>query len=400
MGPRPNAGVISIPADSQTIEVARLPPSKSHLIRWLLLASQGEGQVEIRGVSGAAEDACAMRDALIQLGVQIDIEDGMWTVHGVGANGFQRPSCELNMHNSGTALRLLGVAIARIGESIAIDGDHTLAARIDRGFWESLGLDVEFDSERTLPMKIKGPMNRNSISLNCQKTSQHLSAIVLSMPSRENGLELAIDGAIVSRRHAQLSFDLAAKCGSLNQLDDELLKPWKCLPPGRVQIPPDASHVAFWKLYEMIHGSTLVIPDVRPEDSIGAEILFDLDLNQYQTVDLRHANDLITPLAAAMAIGGGGVILGASHAQYKESNRIECTAELLSKFSIDVERTEDGLNIVGGQQIIAPESIVPTFGDHRMQMTAVIMATKVGADIEGANLHEVSFPQFIDAIQP
>ncbi len=102
-----------------------------------------------------------MRDALIQLGVQIDIEDDMWTVHGVGANGFQRPSCELNMHNSGTALRLLGVAIARIGESIAIDGDHTLAARIDRGFWESLGLDVEFDSERTLPMKIKGPMNRN-----------------------------------------------------------------------------------------------------------------------------------------------------------------------------------------------------------------------------------------------
>ena len=186
-----------------------------------------------------------MRDALIQLGVQIDIEDGMWTVHGVGANGFQRPSCELNMHNSGTALRLLGVAIARIGESIAIDGDHTLAARIDRGFWESLGLDVEFDSERTLPMKIKGPMNSNSISLNCQKTSQHLSAIVLSMPSRENGLELSIDGAIVSRRHAQLSFDLAAKCGSLNQLDDELLKPWKCLPPGRVHIPPDASHVAF-----------------------------------------------------------------------------------------------------------------------------------------------------------
>lgn len=341
-----------------------------------------------------------MRDALIQLGVQIDIEDDIWTVYGVGANGFKRPSCVLNMHNSGTALRLLGVAIARVGESITIDGDSTLAARIDRDFWESLGLDVEFDSERTLPMKIKGPMNRNSLSLNCQKTSQHLSAIVLSMPSREDDIQLTIDGFIVSRRHAKLSFDLAKECGSLNRLDDGLLKPWKCQPPNQIEIPPDASHVAFWKLYEMIHGSTLAIPDVRSEDSIGAELLFDLDLNQYQTVDLSHANDLITPLAAAMAIGGGGTIVGASHAQYKESNRIECTAELLSRFSIDVERTEDGLNIVGGQQVTAPESIVPTFGDHRMQMTAVIMATKVGADIEGANLHEVSFPQFIDAIQP
>ena len=143
----------------------------------------------------------------------------------------------------------------------------------------------------------------------------------------------------------------------------------------------------------------------EPEESglwlkIGAEILLNLDLSQNQTVDLNHANDLITPLAAAMAVGGGGVIMGASHAQYKESDRIECTVELLSKFSIDVERTEDGLRISGGQQLAAPQSIVPTFGDHRMQMTAVTLATKVGADIEGANLHEVSFPQFIDVIQP
>ena len=122
-----------------------------------------------------------MRDALIQLGVQIDIEDDMWTVHGVGANGFKRPSCALNMHNSGTALRLLGFAISRVGESITIDGDSTLAARIDSDFWGSLDLNVEFDSERTLPMKITGPINRNSLPLNCRKTSQHLSAILLSM---------------------------------------------------------------------------------------------------------------------------------------------------------------------------------------------------------------------------
>ncbi len=400
MDPRPEAGVVSIPVKSKTIEVARLPPSKSHLIRWLLLASQGDAQVEIRGVSGAAKDACAMRDALIQLGVQIDIEDDIWRVHGVGPNGFNTPSCALNMQNSGTGLRFIGVAIARIGEWVSIDGDSTLETRINRSFWESLGLDVEFDSERNLPMKIKGPMNRDLLPLDCQQTSQYLSAVLLSMPSREKDLRLAIEGGIVSRRHAQLSFDLASKCGSPNSLEKQVLKPWKCKPPNQVEIPPDASHVAFWKLYEIIHDSTLLLPDVQPEDSIGAEILLNLDLNHFQTVDLNNANDLITPLAAAMAIGGGGVIVGARHAQYKESNRIECTVELLSKFSIDVERTEDGLKIPGGQRVLAPESIVPTFGDHRMQMTAVILATKVGAEIEGANLHEVSFPQFIDVIQP
>ena len=234
MGPRPEAGVISIPADSKTIEVVRLPPSKSHLIRWLLLASQGEGQVEIRGVTGAARDACAMRDALIQLGVKIDIEDDVWIVHGVGPNGYKSTSDVLDMQNSGTALRFIGVASTRIGEWISIDGDSTLEARIDRSFWKSLGLNIEFDSVKTLPMRIKGPMNFDSLPLDCQKTSQYLSSILLSMPSREKNLELAIEGAIVSQRHAQLSFDLAAICGSPNKIEERVLAPWKCNPPNQV----------------------------------------------------------------------------------------------------------------------------------------------------------------------
>ena len=394
-------GVISIPANSPLVEKGGLPPSKSHLIRWLLLASQGQDQVEIQGVSGAANDACAMRDALIEMGVQIDIHDDSWIVHGVGSDGFKHPAGKLNLHNSGTSLRLLSIAATRVGEWITIDGDSTLDARIDRDFWRSLGIDVTFDcAERNLPMKIKGPLNRNELTLNCENTSQHLSAIVLSMPAMNNPLKLTIEGDIVSRRHAQLSFDLAVKCGSPNTIENPLLQPWECKPPSHIEIPPDASHIAFWKLYEMIHDTTVQLSEVEPSDSIGAEVLIGLNLEQYQTINLRDANDLITPLAAAMAVGGGGVICGASHARHKESNRIERTVEMLAHFSIHVERTSDGLSIVGKQHLSQPTSPVPTFGDHRMQMTAVVLATKVGANIEGAGLHEVSFPEFINLIHP
>lgn len=401
MGPLLGDGIISIPTDSQVVKKGGLPPSKSHLIRWLLLASQGESPVDIHGVSGAANDACSMRDALVQLGVQIDISDDVWTVHGVGSNGYKTPNCDLNLHNSGTALRLLTMAATRIGEWITIDGDSTLEPRIDRIFWDSLGIELDFQSEhQNLPMKIKGPMVRNSLSLNCQKTSQHLSALILSMPARKEWLELTIEGGIVSRRHAQLSFQLASECGSSNAIGDTRLEPWECKPPNRVEIPPDASHISFWKLYEMIHDTIIELPKVPAKDSIGAEILFDLDLKRSQTVDLSEANDLITPLAATMAIGGGGSIIGAAHAQYKESDRITRTAEMLSQFSIDVEQTTDGLKIKGGQRLIKPKSTVLTYGDHRLQMTAVVLATKVGAEIEGAKLHEVSFPGFLDLIQP
>ena len=80
-----------VKATDNTALYAGLPPSKSHLIRWLLMASQGEKTVKITGVEGAAQDACAMRDALIQLGVQIDVEENSWTVHGVGPEGFSTP---------------------------------------------------------------------------------------------------------------------------------------------------------------------------------------------------------------------------------------------------------------------------------------------------------------------
>ena len=185
-----------------------------------------------------------------------------------------------------------------------------------------------------------------------------------------------------------------------NTIENSRLEPWECKPPNRVEIPPDASHISFWKLYETIHDTIIQLPKVPAKDSIGAEILFDLNLNQFQKIDLSEANDLITPLAAAMAIGGGGIIVGASHAQFKESNRITRTVEMLSQFSIDVEPTPDGLKINGGQRLIPPQSTVLTFGDHRMQMTAIILASKVGAEIKGDKLHEVSFPRFIDFIQP
>ncbi|MEE2759678.1 MAG: hypothetical protein VYA86_06850 [Candidatus Thermoplasmatota archaeon] len=393
--------VLEIEPTKEPIHSVGLPPSKSHLIRWLLMAAQSEEVVEISGVDGAALDAFSMKDALKNLGVRIDEKRDYWTVYGVGVNGFSSPPTTLNLHNSGTAFRLLAFACLRIGEYVEISGDSTLERRIDRDFWTGLGVKVEFSSDKqNLPLQIQGPFCKNNITLDGSKTSQHLSAILLSMPSRDYPLNLTIDGDIVSQRHAELSFDIASLCGSVNRFGNHHLEPWKCVPPNRVEIPMDASHISFWKLYEIVHGTSVNIPYVSPDDSIGSEILNGLDLHKKQIVDLSRANDLITPLAASMALGGGGVIFGAGHARHKESNRIEQTAKMLSAFSIQVKCTSDGLEIMGGQVLCRPKELVQTFGDHRMQMTATILATKVGARIEGAELHRVSFPKFLDYIQP
>ena len=94
--------------------------------------------------------------------------------------------------------------------------------------------------------------------------------------------------------------------------------------------------------------------------------------------EIRDSNDLISPMAAWLALGDGGRITGASHAAYKESNRITKTVELLSKFGIKSTAETDGITIPGGQIPKFPEGVVETHDDHRLQMTAILLASISG----------------------
>lgn len=397
--------------DVQAIEVVpwtqsknvewNLPSSKSHLIRWLLMTSQGpESQTfKIDGIKHPGEDVMAMRHALSKLGVEIIDSNDSWIVKGIGADGFKNPNEVIDCANSGTTMRLLTVAVARLGEPIILDGDASLRNRGHSEYWQELskiGIDVQSNNEnQSLPIVVTGPAVSGEISLDVSKTSQHLSALLLSMPALDGTISVEKVGDLVSRRHAQLSFEIAKRCGSSNAIDESALRYFDCLPPAEIEIPPDASHVAFAKLFEIVHGVTTTLPEIDSKDCIGSEVLFELDLSVYNDVDLRDANDLISPLSAAMAIGGGGRIYGASHAQYKESPRISSTVKLLTAFGLKATMHEEGLEISGGQKPSPPSQLVSTYDDHRMQMTAVILATKTGGIIDGSKLHLVSDPEFL-----
>ena len=96
----------------------------------------------------------------------------------------------------------------------------------------------------------------------------------------------------------------------------------------------------------------------KAEDAIGHEILHEKakalgikwdnsTLSKIETegpveLDLRDANDLLPPLAAVLAFNQGGVLKGAAHAAYKESNRLNRTAEILHQFGMKAEVTTDG----------------------------------------------------------
>ena len=190
--------------------------------------------------------------------------------------------------------------------------------------------------------------------------------------------EITTKGDAVSRNHSELTWDLCKRTGA-----EIPGKPWIVSCPD-VIIPPDASMMAFAKLANL---GVENAPD--SSDSIGHFL---------DSTELRDSNDLITPMAAWLALGEGGTITGAKHAAYKESNRITRTADLLSQFSINSTINSDGLSIPGGQQPKKPDGIVETYDDHRIQMTAILLASICGGLVEGSDLHKVAWPSYLDQL--
>ncbi|MDP6742745.1 MAG: hypothetical protein QF544_06770 [Candidatus Thalassarchaeaceae archaeon] len=400
-------GSLTISASSATPIEWALAPSKSHMIRWLLLAAQGNKPVTLKFTGSPGEDVMSMVRCLRQLNVEIETGEQEWIVNGVGPKGFKRPISILHCGNSATTLRLLTIAAARLDCPVMLDGDRTLRKRHSETLLhilEYLGAEVSHGTGlEALPYLVHGPLKPGEVTIDVKRSSQPLSALLLSMPALDGPIRVNLAGDGVSRRHAQLSFELAHKTGSENEIDWRphiILKPWVVECPEVVEIPSDRSLESFAMLYSTVHNVDINISNLPSnEDSLGAEILESLKSQEGPLdIDLRDANDLLPPLTAILALGSGGKISGATHARHKESNRIEKTVELLANFGIQAVASEDGISVEGGQTPVSPEDVVETHADHRLWMTAACLASKVGATLTHPNCFAVSDPDFLSRI--
>lgn len=413
-----------------------LPPSKSHAIRWLALAAQSNQFITFHNMKYAGEDVCSMRRCLIQMGVAItdlnakgerlpnltnvDLnphpESVSWQVQGRGPNGLKPPISVLHAGNSGTALRLLMALCARFDVPIMLDGDASLRSRDYSGMIDTLNqFQVQSshgEGAEMLPLLVQGPWKcPEGLKINANKSSQPTSAWLIASPALPSDLHLSLEGDAVSRRHASLTREMCESLGC-SSVSGGSLNPWEpVFSQTELHVPPDCSMLAFAMLASKVVGAPVDV-EVLPgdEDSLGHEVLMhrakDLGINLDNSTissmdgdapssyDLRDANDLITPLSALLALSSGGEITGAAHAAYKETNRLKHTRTLLAAFGLKATSIEGGLSIPGGQSLTPPKELVETYHDHRMQMTAIVLAMgcKQKVVIEGANLHAVADP--------
>ena len=378
----------------------RLPPSKSHMIRELMLASKSMKNTDIIFNGTPGEDIISMSNCLELMGVEIIKEERKWIVKPP-KNGLIAPKEQIDCGNSGTVAKIMSVIAATFDSEIIVDGDSSLRNRSNielANFLRELGCEV---SGNGFPCRIKGPIKiQKKLDIDVSRSSQPITSLILSSSDFKEEIDISLLGEKVSRGYLELTINLARKWGFEGRLENNniRLSNWDVKSPGTVIIPSEISLYPMAILLDKLHQDLQIKVKKNDPDNLLSSTLEDLEKTNLEILNLVNASDIITPAAALMAISNGGEIIGAEHTKGKESDRIIKTCELLNAFSINCEPKKDGIKLYGKELPKRPEVEIKTHMDHRLAMTAVILATYCGAEIDNTEIIKVTHPEFMNLI--
>jgi 3-phosphoshikimate 1-carboxyvinyltransferase len=403
-----------------------VPGDKSMSHRSVIFASIAEGDTEISGFL-EGEDTLATVAAFRHMGVNIEgPRNGRLTITGVGLRGLAAPAKDLDLGNSGTAMRLLPGVLAGQNFDCTLRGDASLTSRPMARIitpLTSMGARIEAGEGNSPPLAIYGRgAALTAIEYPMPVASAQVKSCLLLAGLYADGVTRIHEPA-PSRDHTER---MLAAFGHGVQRTGEVLgiEGAVALTATCVEIPGDISSAAFFLVGASIApGSDLRIEgvgmnptrtgvvdilramgakiDVENERSAGGEPLADVRVRGAPLHGIEIPPSLV-PLAidefpallvAAACARGETLLRGARELRVKESDRIAAMAAGLSALGVDTEVHDDGMRIRGGS---LGGGRVESLGDHRIAMAfsmAGLRATQPLAVADCANV-ATSFPGF------
>ena len=398
-----------------------MPGSKSHTIRALVIATLAKGTSIIKSPLVSA-DTLSSLSAASALGAWIKRgDDSVWTISGTGGN-LLPPAGTINMGNSGTGIKLFAAMASLSPHKIAFDGDDSLRSRPMNPLLEALALlGVKSLSAEggKCPFHVQGPMQGGQTLVE-GKSSQYLSALLLSAPLAPNDSVIIVDQlnevpyvdiTLDWLRRQQIEFRRTPDYSRFEIPGKQTFKPFS------VQIPGDFSSACFPMVAAAVTGGALTLDNLDFKDAQGDQKVIDY-LEQMGAkitrtengiqlkagtklkaveLDLNDTPDALPILCVAAACAQGrSVFKNVAQARIKETDRIHCMKVELEKMGIQVEEFEDGLAVTGGK---LHGAAVDSHLDHRIAMSLAVAGLAVEDPkettvIDGAECIAVTYPGF------
>jgi 3-phosphoshikimate 1-carboxyvinyltransferase len=404
--------------------VISVPGSKSVANRALVCAMLSKDASRILGVP-SGDDARVVLDvirdsgrSITNLGNEVIIgETSTLTFPGI-----------VDAVLAGTSSRFLTAVAALFDSTAIIDGEAALRGRPMSDLHDaltSLGAEVLHLGEvGHLPVSVsRGSLAGGDIRIAGNVSSQFISALMLIGPMLSEGLNIHVDGPLISRSYVEMTADVMRSFGASVRIDESTIFVSAGAYKGReYPIEPDYSSAAFplaavavrdgrvviqGLATASLQGDSEIVPILRMMgmtcEVSGADVSVTRHANQQVlplTMDMSNCSDLVPAVAVACCMASGeSVLSGIGFIRNKESDRLGDLAKELNRAGAKVTVEQDGLRIVGPCTWTAV--VFDSHHDHRMAMALSLLSLcSSGIQIADPEVVTKSWPTFFADMVP
>jgi 3-phosphoshikimate 1-carboxyvinyltransferase len=423
------------------------PADKSISHRAALVGAMCDEPLTVRNFLDAADTRSTLR-AVLSLGAGVDERPGELVIRGVGLHGaFEPTGGTLDVGNAGTLMRLLpGWLAGQASGRWTLDGDASIRRRPVARVVEplrSMGARLEAVDGRLPPLTVTGGAPLRGVDHHLATPSAQVKSCLIFAGLLAAG-ETQITEPTASRDHTERMLARAQAPIEREGLSVRV-RPTDELELDEVIVPGDPSSAAFLAAAAcVIPGSRITLRGVglnwtragflRIAERMGAVIVGELEAppeagrgsaegsaasdGPPPAVDAEPAGDIdvsAAPLEATVVeadevplavdeltlvallgcfADGETVVRGAEELRIKESDRIAGVVDGLAGLGADIEATDGGFAVRGGDGLRGGS--FDSRGDHRLAMLGAVagLASREGVEVEGMEAAEISYPSF------
>ena len=395
--------------DNVTIEISG---SKSISNRLLILSHLFENTIMIENLSNS-QDTQLLQEALSSDAEIIDI------------------------HHAGTAMRFLTSYFSlQEGRSTVLTGSERMKERPIGSLVDALrhlGADITYvEKEGFPPLKIIGKrLDKSSVSIPANISSQFISSLLLVGSKLENGLEIHLEGKITSRPYLEMTLKILRSIGLGTQWEGQIIKIFpniqseknsqiiKCITES------DWSSASYYYSLAAIGRKSINLKSFRPYSLQGDSDLKEIYWNFFgvntisqgseSKISLLPESSFIFPekiylnmndcpdIAQTLCVTATALqipfeITGLETLKVKETDRLVALKNELFKIGCISEITDDSIFSL---KFFEPNSqiSIETYNDHRMAMSFAPFCLIKELTIENKDVVEKSYPQFWEDLE-
>lgn len=386
---------------SKTSGEVSAPPSKSFAHRYLIGSVLSCGKCVIKNIADS-DDISATLSCIEQLGGSVTKDGNIVTV--IPTNEKQIENAVFDCKESGSTLRFfIPVVLATGAKNCTFLGSERLLARGIKEYeklFENSDVKIKSDEKS---IEVNGTLSAGNYEISGEVSSQYTTGMLFALSVLDGKSTLKITGNAESRAYVDMTIKVLKDFGAdITETEKNFfeINGKGRLSPGEFTVEGDWSNAAFLIALSRLVG-TISVSGLN-ENSVQGDrfctAAFDALDGENAEIDLKDCPDLAPILFSYAAYKNGGKFINTRRLRVKESDRANVMAEELKKFGANVKVYENSVEIEKTQ--LKPP-IVPLCGhnDHRIVMALSVLAVVFGAEIDGAEAVNKSYPDFFRVIK-